>query len=195
MIKIGITGGIGSGKSVICRIFSVLGIPVYDADREAKNLANTDSNIREQLISVAGPDVYSADGLNRPYLSELIFNDSQMLDKVNRIIHPRVAVHYLNWTRQHENYPYTIHESALIFESGLEGVFDKIIVVSAPENLRMRRVLSRSNMTMDKFHRIIQSQLPENEISGKADYVIVNDEKSLLLPDVLKLHELFMNTK
>lgn len=193
MIKVGITGGIGSGKSVVCRIFSVLGAPVYYADDEAKILTGTDPEIRQQLISLAGKEVFTDQGLNNRYLSDLIFNDKELLARVNSIIHPRVEAHFIRWAFLHSSSPYTIMESAILFSGNLHKNFDKIVLVTAPEDLRIRRVLRRNNMTVDKIRSIINSQQPEKEIAEKSDYIIINNEKELIIPQILKLHKDFIN--
>ncbi|HEX2396332.1 MAG TPA: dephospho-CoA kinase [Bacteroidales bacterium] len=195
MIKVGITGGIGSGKSVACRIFSILGVPVYNADAEAKTLTNTDPEIREQLISLAGEAVFTDQSLNRRYLSDLIFNNNELLARVNRIIHPRVEAHFIEWALLHSGSPYLILESAILFESNLYIHFDKIVTVTAPEDIRIRRALTRNNMTVEKIRSIMDSQLPEKEITEKSDYIVINDEKELIIPQILRLHQLFLTNR
>ncbi len=195
MISIGITGGIGSGKSVVCRIFSVLGIPVYNADMAAKHLSNTDPEIRNELIAIAGEEVYINGELNRRYLSELIFNNKEMLQKVNRITHPRLEMHYRKWRDHHESFPYTVFESAILIESQLARKFDRIVAVIAPEEIRIARVLSRDNQDPRVIRNIINNQLTEEEFVKKSHHVITNDDQTLVIPQVLKLHQLFLNLK
>lgn len=195
MIKVGLTGGIGSGKSLICRIFSILEVPVYHADAEAKKLTNEDPEIREQLILIAGPKAYTEQGLNRAYLADLIFNNKVLLDRVNSLIHPKVARHFSEWCTSFVDKPYIIHESAILFKSNFYKSFDKIIAVTAPVSLRETRVLERPNMTREKFRSIMDAQMPEEEMTRRADYVIVNDEKTLVIPQVLELHKIFHAAK
>lgn len=192
MIKIGITGGIGSGKSLVCQIFYILGIPVYYADEEAKKLMISDPDVRKELVELAGTEVYIETGLNRPFLADLIFNNKAMLEKLNRIIHPRIAEHFKKWCLLYTGSPYIIHESAILFESGLSEEFDKIIAVAAPEPIRINRVLSRSNMDRMKIIAIIKNQLPEDDVTKRSDYIINNDDLTLVIPQVLDLHKKFL---
>lgn len=195
MIKVGITGGIGSGKSVVCRIFSVLGAPVFNADDEAKILTITDPEIKQQLISLAGKEVFTDKGLNNRFLSDLIFNDRELLARVNSIIHPRVEAHFIQWAFLHSGSPYIILESAILLSGNLYKHFDKIVMVAAPEDIRIRRVLTRNNMTLDKIRSILSSQQSENEIAEKSDYIVINDGKELIIPQILKLHQDFLTNK
>lgn len=195
MIKVGITGGIGSGKSMVCRIFSVLGIPVYNADQEAKILSNTDPEIRKQLISIAGENVYRGQELNRRYLAELIFNNKELLRMVNQITHPRIGFHFSNWLKLHASYPYTIFESAILIESPMAGMFEQIVAVVAPEEIRIARVISRDNMDVSVIRNIMNNQLSEDEIIRNSHHVITNDDKTLVVPQVLDLHRFFTDFK
>jgi dephospho-CoA kinase len=192
-LQIGITGGIGSGKSLISRIFNQLGIPVYDADSHAKNLMTTDGILVSQIKKEFGDLAYQADGsLNRVYLGNHVFHDQQRLQVLNNLVHPRVALHFDKWVEHHHGYPYIIKEAALLFEAGSAHQLDRIIVVSAPEELRIRRVLSRDkHRTVDQVKAIVEKQMPEVEKLKRADYIIVNDESKLVIPQVLKLHALF----
>jgi len=193
MIKVGVTGGIGSGKSLVCQVFSVLGIHVYYADAESKKLADSDPEIREKLISIAGSTVYNDAGLNRPILADLIFSNNVLLEKVNRIIHPRVAAHFQKWCVLHAHETYIIHESAILFESGLYKEFDRIIAVTAPKEIRISRILSRTNMSVEKAEEIMKNQLPQEETAERSDYTIINDEFTLLIPQILHLHKIFLS--
>ena len=190
MIKVGITGGIGSGKSLICKVFLCLGVPVYHADIEAKVLTNTDSGIRNQLTGLLGEDIYANGSLDRQKMAGLIFNNSGLLLNVNKIIHPRVAAHFQNWLEQHTKEPYIIQESAILFESNTYKFFDKIVTVTSPEEIRMKRVISREGMTVETVRSIMQNQMPEEEKISRSHHVIINDENKLVLPQVLKLHAL-----
>lgn len=191
MIKVGITGGIGSGKSLICEVFSKLGAPVYSADAAARNLVDTDPEIRENLLMLLGEDVYTGTMLNRPRMADMIFNNKLLLVKVNQIIHPRVAEHFRLWCLKNNESPYLIQESALLFESGTYHLFDQCITVAAPEELRIQRVIARSDMTLDKIHAILLNQLPEAEKMARSHHVIVNDGRTPILPQVLRLHAIF----
>lgn len=194
-LQVGITGGIGSGKSLVCKVFSCLGVPIYDADSRAKNLMTTDGILIEQIAKEFGTLSYHPDGtLNRKYLSELAFNDLHALERLNRLVHPRVAVDYAGWAAQQHEQPYVIKEAALLFESASYRSLDKIIVVYAGEDIRMRRVLARDTHRNEKMVRdIIKNQMPEAEKKRRADFVIVNDESQLVIPQVLELHQRFIS--
>lgn len=191
--QIGITGGIGSGKSLVCKIFSCLGVPVYDADSRAKNLMTTDGILVSQIKKEFGILSYNEDGsLNRKYLGEVAFDQREKLERLNHLVHPRVAADYAGWVEGHQNYPYVIKEAALLFEAGSYKALDKIIVVSAPEKIRMKRVLQRDTHRTEKdVKNIFGNQLPEEERLQRADFIIMNDESRLVIPQVLELHERF----
>jgi dephospho-CoA kinase len=193
MRKIGVTGGIGSGKSLVCKVFSTLGIPVYSADDEAKIISDTHPEIRTTLISWFGNDIYADDVLNRHMLADIIFKDRELLGRVNNLIHPRVAEHFKLWCLKFSHSPYIIHESAILFESGTWKNFDTIIGVTANESIRLRRVMKRPQMTAEKFRMIMQNQLPDKELTERCDHVIVNDDHTLVIPQVIKLHRTFIS--
>lgn len=192
-LQIGITGGIGSGKSLVCRIFQQLGAPVYDADSHAKGLMTTDGILVSQIKKEFGDLAYHPDGsLNRSYLGQHVFLDEEKLQKLNGLVHPRVAVDYLHWLSRYSGAPYVLKEAALLFESGSHKNLDKIVVVSAPLDIRQKRVLQRdAHRTVDQFNGIVEKQMSEEEKLKRADYIIVNDDKTLVIPQVLKLHDEF----
>ena len=193
ILQIGITGGIGSGKSLVCRIFQTLGIPVYDADSRAKALMTTDgiliSAIRKEFSDLS----YDAEGqLNRKYLGDMVFSDPVRLARLNELVHPRVALDYHTWIKAQSGSPYVLKEAALLFESGSHKQLDKIIVVVAPVELRVSRVLKRdAHRTSQQLYDIISRQMPEEDKMKRADYVLHNDERELLIPRVLKLDDEF----
>jgi dephospho-CoA kinase len=195
LLQIGVTGGIGSGKSLVSRIFQCLGIPVYDADTHAKELMTTDgilvSNIRKEFGELS----FNTDGsLNRKYLSLTVFNDAVKLKKLNSLIHPGVAKDYDQWVEQRRRFPYVMKEAAILFEANSSKTLDKVIVVSAPEALRIERVLNRDpHRTEDQVRTIIRNQMPDVEKVKRGDFVIVNDEKVLVIPQVLELHSRFLS--
>jgi len=195
ILQIGITGGIGSGKSTVCRIFSTLGVPVYDADSRAKSLMTTDGILITQIKKEFGVLSYRKDGgIDREYLAQA-FQDKEKLNLLNSLIHPRVAKDYGAWVNEQKS-AYVLKEAALLFEAKSHAILDKIIVVSAPEELRIRRVLQRdSHRTRQQVMEIIHNQLKEVERLKQADFVIVNDESSLVTPQVLKLHDIFTSTR
>lgn len=193
-LRIGITGGIGSGKSLVCKIFAALHVPIYDADDRARKLMTTDSILVDQIKNRFGNSSYQPDGsLNREYLSREVFNDPTKLEKLNQLVHPRVAFDSEQWMEGNKSFPYVVKEAALLFESGSFKLLDKIIVVTAPERLRIQRVLNRDkSRTEGDIVKIIRSQMSEEEKLKLADYIIRNDESELVIPQVLKLHERFI---
>jgi dephospho-CoA kinase len=193
-LRIGITGGIGSGKSLVCKIFNSLGVPVYDADSMARKLMTSDFVLIDQIKKEFSEASYHQDGsLNREYLTKEVFNDSIKLAKLNQLVHPRVAIDSENWIELNKSYPYVVKEAALLFESGASKSLDKIIVVTAPERLRIQRVLDRDKSRREEdVLKIILNQMDEEEKIAKADFIIRNDETELVVPQVLKLHERFI---
>ncbi len=193
-LQIGITGGIGSGKSLVCNIFRQLGIAVYDADSHAKNLMTTDGILISGIKKEFGDLAYHPDGtLNRVFRAGNVFNDENKLALLNSLVHPRVKVDYEKWLVKNNSGKYVLKEAALLFEAGTDKALDKIIVVHAQEELRIKRVLSRdTHRTPGQVKAIIQKQMPEEEKLKRADFVIVNDESEPVIPQVLKLHEEFV---
>jgi dephospho-CoA kinase len=194
-LQIGITGGIGSGKSLVCKIFHCLGVHVYDADSHAKELMTTDGILVSEIKKEFGVLSYNADGsLNRAHLARTVFNDTDRLRTLNKLVHPRVGLNYKAWVGQRKNQPYILKEAALLFESGSDESLDKVIVVYASEALRIQRVVKRDPYrNEDQIRAIIKNQMPEEEKLKRADLVIRNDETALLIPQVLKLHQHFIS--
>ncbi|MEP6736044.1 MAG: dephospho-CoA kinase [Chryseolinea sp.] len=197
IVQIGITGGIGSGKSLVCRVFRCLEIPVYNADSHAKELMTTDGILISNIKKEFGELSYNTDGsLNRDYLSAAVFNDAEKLQTLNGLVHPRVAVNYNEWVRDHSHSQYVLKEAALLFEAGSYLQLDKVVVVTAPEKLRIARVRQRDpHRSEEQIKVIIVNQMPEEEKMKRADFTIVNDECTLLIPQVLKLHDLFLSMR
>ena len=190
--QVGITGGIGSGKSTVARIFASLGVPTYDADSRAKSVMTTNATLVEKLKKEFGNAAYDSSGkLDRKYLSAQVFGFPERLEKLNSLVHPCVAEDYQEWLNLHRAHPYILKEAALLFETGSAGKLDKIIVVTAPADLRMKRVKSRDNRSDKEIKDIMKRQWPEEQSIARADHVIANDEVNALLPQVLKLHEVF----
>jgi dephospho-CoA kinase len=190
--KVGITGGIGSGKTLISKVFEILGIPLYNADERAKWLVANNTTIKDLLIKNFGEQSFKDGKLNRSFISSIVFEDQQKLELLNSIIHPEVEKDFDNWVEQHRQYPYVLKEAALLFESGSYKKLDKIISVYSPVDLRIKRLLIRdTHRTKDDIEKIMQKQMDEEEKKTRADYVIYNDEKSMVIPQVLKLHEVF----
>lgn len=195
--QVGITGGIGSGKSLVCKIFQCLGVPVYDADSHAKALMTTDGILIANIQKEFGHLSYNTDGsVNRSYLGETVFNDPDKLKKLNGLVHPRVKEDYLRWVKNKSDHHYVLKEAALLFETGSSKEFNKIIVVHAPEELRIKRVLSRdAHRTRELVQEIIKNQMNEDDKLNRADFILYNDENQLLIPQVLELHQKFNANK
>lgn len=191
MLKIGITGGIGSGKSTISRIFSLLGIPVYYADQAAKKLMVENQALKQAIIDYFGPGVYNGNNLNRARLSELVFQDNKKLEMLNSLVHPETIRDSQNWMNA-QTAPYAIKEAALIFESGSQDQLDFIIGVYAPESLRILRVMKRDNSSRERILSRMKEQIDESLKMRLCDTVIKNDEQHLVLPQVLNLHNQFL---
>lgn len=187
MLRVGLTGGIGSGKSTVARIFQVLGIPVYYADDAAKRLMNQDPSVREQIIHSFGSESYENDLLNRHFLSSVVFNDPEKLSMLNAIVHPATIQDSMQWM-QEQSAAYAIKEAALIFESGSEKNLDYVIGIYAPEQLRIRRIMERDKVTEDQVHSRMKNQMPEDEKMRLYDFQITNDEKEMVIPQVLAIH-------
>jgi dephospho-CoA kinase len=189
MIKIGITGGIGSGKSTVSRIFELLGVPVYYADTAAKEIMHTDEALKAAVKAHFGDDMYDADGkLDRAALGRIVFNDRDKLELLNSLVHPATIRHSEDWALQ-QTTPYVIKEAALFFESGSAAGMDKIIGVFAPQPLRILRVMKRDNVTREEVLARMSKQIDENIKMRLCDYVIHNDEQQMVIPQVLSLHQ------
>lgn len=193
-LQVGITGGIGSGKSLVCKIFSVLGAPIYNADERAKWLTSHDTAVKEKIIHEFGTEAYDSTGsLNRSYIANLVFNNAVKLNILNAIVHPAVGVDYQDWVNN-QTHQYVIKEAALMFESGSYKVLDKVVNVSANEELRLQRVLQRDPFrSEDEIRNIMNKQMSEKERNSRSDYNILNDESKLLIPQIVKLDSAFGN--
>jgi len=189
-ILVGVTGGIGSGKSMVCKIFNTLGIPIYDADSQAKKLMLHDDVLKQQIVHELGKESYLENGsINRDFLAETVFSNSEKLDRLNQLVHPAVAKDFEAWVNEQET-RYVIKEAALLIETGSYKHLDKLINVSAPVELRIERVIKRDAFrTHDEIRKIINNQLLEEARNEKADYVIKNDESELLVTQVTEIHK------
>ncbi len=192
-LRIGITGGMGCGKSIVSRIFSVLGIPVYDADSRAKWLMNHDTRLKAGIQQTFGTESYLPDGsLNRTYITSRIFQDEAQVKILNGLVHPRVGEDYQNWQLYQTHAPYTLREAALLFEANAYQDLHAVIVVTAPLELRIRRIIQRDpHRTEADTRAIIGKQMAEEEKIRRANHLIQNDESRLVIPQVLALHTLF----
>lgn len=190
MLKIGLTGGIGSGKSTVAKIFETLGIPVYYADAEAKRLMNSSETLKKVIRQNFGEATYENDQLNRKYLAGIVFNNPEKLELLNALIHPVTINDAEQWMQQ-QSAPYSIKEAALLFESGAAENLDFIVGVYAPQALRIKRVMKRDGLTADEIMKRINRQVNEEMKMKLCDFVITNNEQELLVPQVLKLHQHF----
>lgn len=194
MLKIGITGGIGVGKSIVMRLFAVLGVPVYDADTRAKWVMHHHDGLREELLDTYGPKAYTSEGeLNRAFLAKVVFNDSERLAQLNSLVHPRVREDFEEWMTKHSNSAYVVKEAALMYESEAWKQMDEIIAVYAPLEVRLKRLQQRdTHRTEADIKAIIAKQLSEEEKIKRAQHLIHNDDTHLVIPQVLALHEDFL---
>lgn len=186
--KIGITGGIGSGKTTVCRIFETLGIPVYYADEQARRIMVEDPELVHRLKETFGENSYINGVLNRSYLAELVFKDEHLLEKLNKIVHPALWRDYEKWHHQKKNTPYTLEEAAILFEMGGAERMDRIIVVYAPLEMRIKRVMERDGTKREQVLDRVSKQLPDEEKVKKADFVIYNDGNKSLIEQVVAIH-------
>jgi dephospho-CoA kinase len=187
-MKIGITGGIGSGKTSVCRVFNVLGIPVFSADEEARKIMDSDSAIIEKVRTIAGKDLYSFGSLDRTELARLIFNNENLLKKINQVIHPVIFMNFIEWEKT-VSAPYVIMEAAILFESRASELVDKVITVVAPVEERIDRVIRRNNLTREQVMDRIKNQMEDEAKIKLSDYVIYNSEHEMIIPSIIKIHQ------
>lgn len=186
-IKIGITGGIGSGKSIVSRLFEIMGVPVYVSDVETKQLTATDTRIRRELIDLLGEEVYIDNELNKALLASYLFSDPEHARLVNGIIHPRVKADFRQWVEKHDSFPMVGIESAILIEAGFIGEVDVVVMVYAPEDIRLLRAMKRDASPRELIEKRIRSQMSDEEKRRIADYVIINDDSMALIPQVVNL--------
>ncbi|WP_299452883.1 dephospho-CoA kinase [uncultured Microscilla sp.] len=195
ILKIGITGGIGSGKSIICRIFGCFGVPIYDADSRARWIMNNHQTLQQEVTAEFGAEAYDSQGqLNRPYMANQVFNDSNKVKILNQLVHPKVGQDFAAWVQLYPNAPYLLKEAALMFESGSNQALDYVMTVFAPKDVRIKRVLQRDpQRSEEQVKAIFGKQLAEEEKIKRADFVVYNDDQQMVLPQVVRLHEQFLN--
>ncbi len=190
MLKIGITGGIGAGKSTVSQLFKMLGVPVYNSDESAKWLMNHDLDLKNKIKTLLGNNAYNDDEeVNREFIALKIFNDKALLAHLNAIVHPAVKKDYLDWSISISNNKYSLKESALLFETSMYKELDKNILVVAPLHLRISRVMKRDGISQELVEERIKNQLSEEEKIPLADYIIYNDESASLIEQVLAIHQ------
>jgi dephospho-CoA kinase len=192
VLKIGLTGGIGSGKSTIAKIFEVLGIPVYYADTEAKKIMNEDHQLKAQIVQHFGENAYKDNQLNRSYLSSVVFNNKEKLSLLNSLVHPATIRNSKEWINR-QTTSYAIKEAALIFESGTQEYLDYIIGVSAPAHIRIHRAMQRDKLTREEVLQRMSRQIEEVIKMHLCDFIIYNDEVKPVIPQVLELHKKLIN--
>ncbi len=188
VLKVGLTGGIGSGKSTVAQIFEVFGIPVYYADIAAKRLMNEDASLRSAIIDLFRKEAYSNNILDRKYISSIVFSDQSKLGMLNSLVHPITKRDSEAWMQQQTG-PYAIHEAALIFEAKVADRLDHVIGVSSPIELRIKRAMERDKVSREEVLKRMGQQLDEDLKMSKCDFVLINDEQQLLIPQTLHLHE------
>lgn len=196
MLKFGVTGGIGSGKTLVCNIFEMMYIPVYFADDEAKRLMTEDIRLRKKIIRILGAESYTSDNqLNRQHIAEKVFNDEKLLKKLNLAVHPAVEKDFTLWAEAQTS-EYVIKEAALLYESGSYKNLDKIIVVTAPLEMRINRVMKRDGVSRQTILARMKNQMPEEEKAKMADYLIHNDGSKSVIWQTINLHrKLIMQKK
>ena len=186
IVFVGLTGGIGSGKSVISKIIRSFDFPVYDSDFEAKNLMENNFSVKKQIVENFGNEVFINEKLNTNFLAQKVFSNKNLLEKINKIVHSAVFEHFFEWAKNQSS-KIVFMESAIIFENSLEKYFDKIISVISPQELKIRRVMQRTNMSRTEIEQRIYNQLSDETLSQKSDFVIINDEEKALLPQIVSL--------
>ena len=195
-LTLGVTGGIGSGKTSVCRVFDVLGVPVFSADREAQEIMKTDNVIIGKINSIVGKDLYINGSLNRKELATIIFNDSTLLEKVNSVVHPAVFDRFRKWVLE-QTTPYVIMEAAILFESGASKYVDKIATVIAPVEQRVERVILRNKLSREEVLERMRNQMDDTTRIKLSDFIISNSENDMIIPAILKIHDdilKFINT-
>ena len=193
MLKVGLTGGIGSGKSTVAAIFEILGVPVYYADSAAKKLMNENSKLKDEIVKLFGPGAYKNGHLDRAFVASEVFNNANKLDNLNKLVHPATIKDAERWMEEQQTH-YAIKEAAIIFESGSNKQLDKVIGVFAPVDLRISRVMERDNVSRETVEKRMLNQMNEEEKMRLCDYVIYNDETQLLIPQVIALHNQLLAT-
>ena len=193
MIKVGITGGIGSGKTTVCRVFELLGVPVFYADNVAKTIMQTDSQLKNEILNTFGQESYLVDGqLNRPYISSIVFKDLLQLNKLNALVHPAVFRAFDRWIVEQKDVPYILKEAALLYESESYKMCDLSILVNSPESTRISRIKARDHISEEEIMLRMKRQFSDEQKMKLANHILINDENRLLIPQILDLHQQFL---
>ena len=192
-MKVGLTGGIGSGKTTVCKVFQSLGIHVYDADNQAKQLMTFDPLVKSQLMATFGEEVFQSAQLNRAMFAKLVFNEEQKLAALNAVVHPAVGRDFESWLNGYRSEKYIVKEAAIMFESGSHRSCDVIIGVVADNETRIVRVMNRSCQTREEVISRMNNQMDQEELQARVDYVIDNNGRMALIPQVLHLHDIFLS--
>ncbi len=195
MLKLGLTGGIGSGKTLVSQILEKLGVPVYYADKAARELMNSNADLKENIRQLFGDQAYSDEGLDRQYVASSVFGDHKKLSQLNSLVHPAVRQDFIGWTAQHSESLYVVEEAAILFESGAYVEMDQTILVYAPKELRISRVMKRDGLGREDVLKRMEHQISEEEKMKKADHILSNDGTQMLLPQVIELHNKILNSR
>jgi len=189
MLKVGITGGIGAGKSLVCRIFETMNVPVFHADDESKKILFNDEKVVDELRKTFGEEIFSEGIPDRKKIASIVFRNQEKLKFLNSILHEITFQHFTEWVLEKKNAPYTLMEAALIYESGAEKFLDKVIAVASPEAIRIKRTMERDRLTEQEVRARMKNQLEPEVVEKRADFTIVNDEEQLIIPQVCAIHE------
>ena len=192
MLKVAITGGIGSGKSLVCQVFKTLGIPIFDADAVSNQLVEHDATLKNSIIELFGKEAYKNNIYNRKYIASIVFSQAEMLQALNALIHPKAIEAAKQWFEKQQS-PYAIKEAAILFESNSEKDIDIIIGVTAPEQIRIERVMQRTGYSKEEVIKRMQQQMPDEEKMAKCNYVIQNNNTDAILPQILQIHQQLIN--
>lgn len=191
VFKLGVTGGIGSGKSTVCKVFNILGIPVFSADSEARVIMDNDKSVKKKINELTGRDMYSSGLLDRNYLARMIFNDKVLLNNVNSVVHPAVFEKFRIWSGEQSS-PYVIMEAAILFESGASKLVDRVLTIVTPLEERIERLIKGNRLTREQIMERIHNQIDDDSRIRNSDYVIFNSENDLILPAIIRVHNEIM---
>lgn len=194
MYQVGVTGGIGSGKTLVCQVIERLGVPVYYADIEARRLMNSDAGLIEGIRELFGDAAFRSGKLDRGFVAGQVFGDPVKLDRLNSLVHPAVRQHYTEWMERQTGAPYVVEEAAILIESGASKFLDRTVLVFAPESLRIRRVMERDRVPELEVRKRMMHQMNEEMKKDLADDILLNDGRSMLLPQIIQLHNNILNS-